>query len=110
MHIYNSQSTTDFSISLAQSHDISNTTGKNGPWYSMSLLNGAAQLFTLPAGNNALYYSVNRGRSTIRNVDGDFSGAPFDAACLCYQDANSKTLFANTRMYTGSIRNLSPAN
>lgn len=109
-HIYNSQSTIDFSITLAQGHNISNATGKNGPWYSMSLLTGAAQQFTLPAGNNALYYSLTRARSTIRDIDGDFSSAPFDAAYLTYQDANSWVLFSNTRMYTGSIRNLSPDN
>lgn len=109
-HIYNSQSTIDFSITLAQGHNISNATGKNGPWYSMSLLTGAAQQFTLPAGNNALYYSLNRGRSTIRDIDGDFSSAPFDAAYLTYQDANSRVLFSNTRMYTGNLRNLSPSN
>ncbi|QKJ17295.1 phage head-binding domain-containing protein [Yersinia kristensenii] len=109
-HIYNSGSTTDFGITFAQSHNISNTTGKNGPWYSMSQLTGSPQIFTLPAGNNSVYYTLNGGRSTIRNITGDFSGTIYETAYLTYQDRNSRVLFKNTGMYVGSVRNLSPAN
>ncbi|WP_145590972.1 phage head-binding domain-containing protein [Yersinia rochesterensis] len=109
-HIYNSGSTTDFGITFAQSHNISNTTGKNGPWHSMSQLTGSPQLFTLPAGNNSVYYAVSNGKSTIRNITGDFSGSIYETAYLTYQDANSRVLFKNTGMYVGSVRNLSPAN
>ena len=108
--IYNSQSTSKFTFTWAQQYNISNATGKNGPWYSMSVLMSNAQLFTLPAGNNALFYAVNRARSTISGIDGDVSSAPYDSAYISYQEANSYVIFEGTRLYAGSLKNISPAN
>lgn len=108
--VYNSQSTSNFTFTWAQQYNISNATGKNGPWYSMSVLMSNAQLFTLPAGNNALFYSVNRARSTISGIDGDVSSAPYDSAYISYQEANSYVIFEGTRLYAGSLKNISPAN
>lgn len=103
--IYNSGSTADISWSWAAQKHISNSTGKNGP----SIPSGSP-LFTLPTGNNALFYAVNRGRNVTRNIDGDTSSAPYDSAYICYQDANASNVFINTRIYPGSIKNLCPAN
>ncbi|EOG5484691.1 hypothetical protein ACLE1M_000544 [Enterobacter hormaechei] len=110
IHALTSNSVLELSETFAQQQNIVSTTGKNGAWHAMSTLTGNSQPLTVPAGDNALFYSMSNGRLTVKNLQMDASGTAYNSAYLSYQDTTSRVLFLNTRIYTGSIRRVSPAN
>lgn len=110
IHALTSNAVLELSETFAQQQNIVSTTGKNGAWHAMAILTGNAQPLTVPAGDNALFYSMSNGRVTVKNLQMDASGTAYNSAYLSYQDTTSRMLFFNTRIYTGSIRRVSPAN
>ncbi|WP_063657793.1 hypothetical protein [Candidatus Arsenophonus triatominarum] len=89
IHVLLQNAALEISESFAQQKDIVNSTGKNGPWHSMSLLTGNEQPLTIPSGNNSLFYSMSHGRLTVKNLKMDASREVFNSAYLSYQDSSS---------------------
>ena len=110
VHVYSNESTLSVNMSWTQDKTLKNTTGKHGPYQSVSQLTGVTELFTLPSTNNSYYYSVNKSLLTLRNMTGDMSGASFANTFLVTVDANARFLMMNTGVYFGSSRLIAPAN
>ncbi|AMO81127.1 hypothetical protein [Obesumbacterium proteus] len=108
--IYGNSSTVTSSIKWNQGALLTNTTGKHGPYYSMSQLMSNAELFTLPATNNSYFYSLNGCLLTLRNMTGDMSSSSFANTFLITVDANARFTMQNTGIYFGSSRIIAPAN
>lgn len=111
VHLYASGSTVTMTESWTQDSLLLNTTGKHGAFQSMSALTGASELAVLPATNNSYFYALNMSSVTIKNMTCDMSGAGFANTFLCTtNEANSRILFENTKVYFGSSRLLHPLN
>jgi len=111
VHLYASGSTVTMTESWTQDSLLLNTTGKHGAFQSMSALTGASELAGLPATNNSYFYALNMSSVTIKNMTCDMSGAGFANTFLCTtNEANSRILFENTKVYFGSSRLLHPLN
>lgn len=110
VHAYSNGSTVSIGIHWNQGRKLTSTTGKHGPYQSMSVLMANTELFTLPSGNNAYYYSVNYSLLKLRNITGDMSTAEFSSTYLVNVDTNSRFLTESTGIYFGSNRQIAPAN
>lgn len=112
VHLYASGSTVTMNESWTQDYKLLNTTGKHGAYHAMATLTGAVELAVLPSTNNSYFYAMNASVVTVRNLTCDMSNAAdFASTFLCTtNDANSKVLFENTKVYFGSSRLLHPLN
>lgn len=109
-HIYGNSSTMSASIHWNQGRTLTSTTGKHGPYHAMSVLMGNTELFLLPSGNNAYYYSQNYNLMKLMRVSGDMSSSAFSSTYLVNVDSNSRFLSESNGIYFGSNRQIAPAN
>jgi len=103
VHHYNYGSSVSVNQSWTSDYKIVNSTGKNGPYQSMATLMGNSQLFTLPGTANSMFYNLNAGQLTVRNLTGDLSDAAvWNNVYFLTTDSGSRTVFENCAVYFGS--------
>ncbi|MEG2567958.1 MAG: hypothetical protein RSA84_17295, partial [Acinetobacter sp.] len=86
-----------------QGYNIVNTTGKQGAYYSMSLLMSVADPYPVPPGNNCMYYSISAASFSLNDINCDFSDATTYAdVYFCNLDSTSTIIFDNCTTYFGS--------
>lgn len=110
IHAYVNSSTASINMSWTQDYKLLNTTGKHGPYQSLSTLMSNTELFTIPSTNNSYYYALNAALLTLRNMTGDMSASEFANTFLVTTDANSRFCLENCGIYFGSSRLIHPEN
>ena len=74
IHSYVNSATVSVNMSWTQDYKLLNTTGKHGPYQSLSTLMGTTELFTIPSTNNSYYYALSTLNAcfvTLRNMTGE---------------------------------------
>ncbi|QBJ02991.1 tailspike 63D sialidase [Escherichia phage ZCEC5] len=103
VHVYNYGGSASINESWTPDYAIVNTTGKHGPYHAMSVLMANTELFTLPATANSMFYNLNVGSLTVRNLSGDFSNATtYGSVYFLTTDQTSRIVFENCAVYFGS--------
>lgn len=113
IHSYVNSATVSVNMSWTQDYKLLNTTGKHGPYQSLSTLMGTTELFTIPSTNNSYYYALSTLNAcfvTLRNMTGDMSTSEFANTFLVTTDANSRFCLENCGIYFGSSRLIHPSN
>lgn len=103
VHVYNYGGSVTINESWTPDQVLLNTTGKHGPYHAMSVLMGNTELFTLPATANSMFYNLNVGSLTVRNLSGDFSNTTtYGSIYFLTTDQTSRIVFENCAVYFGS--------
>ncbi|WJJ57726.1 tail fiber protein containing depolymerase domain [Proteus phage BigMira-UFV01] len=110
--VYNNSSTVTINLSWTQDELLTNTTGKQSAYYTISQMMGVRDEYSLPSSNNSYFYVLNKGLLTLRNMTGDMSNQEthFSTTYLVHIEANSRFLMENTGIYFGSSRRITPNN